>query len=143
MAKREPVFLPLPLQRLFDLYFLVDGNKEIDAEARADIARALFFYHHELHSRIAGTVTGRRHAKSTWALAFAAQILHRDYGATVKAAIAALLPRGNASDIERVATAYRKLAHKRGNLPKMISVEQKTIDAALARLTKPRKSGNK
>jgi hypothetical protein len=135
--KRSPVFLPLPLDRLFDLWHLLAHGGEIDAQARADLERAVSFYHQELWDRVKARKLGRRFASETWRLAFAAKVLVEKRGLLVKSAIAALLPRGNAAELARVHNAYQKLVHKRGPRPRGISVDQSVIDAALARLKNP------
>ncbi len=136
------VFLPLPLERLDELWFLLDEGANLDEQARADLARAIFFYKFDLREKIKAATPGRPEAPQTWELALATKILlqtHSGTFKTVKAAVAALLPHGNASEMDRVMRAYRKLVHRRGPLPRSISVEQRTIDAAAARA----QSGNK
>lgn len=119
---------------------LLRSNASLNRATRDTAAHLLDFLHSTLaleevdyrrqHRR------GRAPAIATWVQVMTAAALKERFGVTLDAAIAAAMPRGNASESERFMQAFRSL--RRGQVPEVVrrmTLEQE-IALAAARLAK-------
>jgi hypothetical protein len=111
MSKRVPYEPPIELDKLNAMMDALQSGAELTGEIRAEIVRALA-YAAFIIEREQATAGRPRNIILDYA-ANAVHLLVKDYGASVKAAACAVLPGGDAKDVDALQRRYRKLKNER------------------------------